>query len=113
MEDMDSISSIETTTAVSKTSIAKTISAIVGISLGLSISGPLAVVGTIGIGVGTIGTDSISSIETTIAVSKTVSTIVGISLGLSISRPLAIVGTIGIGVGTIGTDSISSIETTI
>ena len=39
---------------------------------------------TIGIGVGTIGTDSISSIETTIAVSKTVSTIVGISLRLSL-----------------------------
>ena len=43
---------------------------------------------TIGIGVGTIGTVSISSIETTIAISKTVSTIVGISLGLGISGPL-------------------------
>merc|ERR1712079_539533 len=78
-----SISAIETTIAVSKT-----ISTIVGISLGLSISRPLAIVGTIGIGVGTISTVSISSIETTIAISKTVSTIVGISLGLGISRPL-------------------------
>merc|ERR1712024_280582 len=124
----DSISSIETTIAVSKTSIAKTISAIVGISLGLSISGPLAVVGTIGIGVGTIGTDSISSIETTIAVSKTVSTIVGISLRLGNSGEGSggdsgdansvsgvghtIAGSIGtsIGGGTIASIAVSSIE---
>merc|ERR1711974_409840 len=90
------VSSIAKT--VSTIAIAKTIRTIesISISLGLGISRPLAIVGTIGIGVGTIGTDSISSIETTIAVSKTVSTIVGISLGLSISRPLSIVSTIGI-----------------
>ena len=50
----------------------------------MSTDNNLLSVDTISIGVGAIGTDSISSIETTIAVSKTVSTIVGISLRLSL-----------------------------
>merc|ERR1712176_794949 len=68
------------------------LSKVVGISLSLrlGLSGPLAIV-SIGVGVGTIGPVSISTIESTIAVSKTVtSKVVGISLslGLGISRPL-------------------------
>merc|ERR1712045_635023 len=74
--------------AVSSIGETISISGIVGISLGLSISRPLSVVG---IGVGTIGPVSISTIESTIAIAKTVSSkVVGISLslGLGISGPL-------------------------
>merc|ERR1712045_132592 len=77
-------------TGISVSTIESTISKVVGISLGLGLSRPLAVV-SIGVGVGTIGPVSISTIESTIAVAKTItSKVVGISLslGLSISGPL-------------------------
>merc|ERR1712045_700584 len=100
--------------AVSSIGETISVSGIVGISLGLGISRPLSVVGTIGIGVGTIGVSTIAKTGISVStIESTISKVVGISLGLSISRPLSVVGTIGIGVGTIGPVSVSTIESTI
>merc|ERR1712045_682721 len=102
--------------AVSSIGETISISGIVGISLGLGISRPLSVVGTIGIGVGTIGVSTIAKTGISVStIESTISKVVGISISLrlGISRPLSVVGTIGIGVGTIGPVSISTIESTI